>query len=325
MQQRKRILEIHRALQAGYFFYTAVKLAKRFGCNERTIRRDLEQMRAEGLPVEYDYAGRKWFYSHAVGDLPATLVTSEDRDALLVAQQAIEQFAGTPWYDRLKSAFGRILQTLPDELATNYEKVAGRIRFEGNPIAPIGSAVWKTICTCIEDSTALRMVYKTGHSGQTRDREVDAYGLVVNNREWYLVGWDHYRKGVRTFFLPRIKSAKYTDKKFRVKDDFDLDRYLATAVDSHQSTGPIHHVKLRFTAEAAPAGEDFIWNRGQKTSKDQQGRLIVEFDTGALYAVQRQVLSWGGGVEVMEPEELRRNVVNAAGEIERIYRKYSLR
>src|SRR5947208_3957623 len=42
-----------------------------------------------------------------------------------------------------------------------------------------------------------------------------------------------------------------TEKRFRVKDGFSLDTYLATAVDAHQSTGPLHHVVLRFNKEAA--------------------------------------------------------------------------
>lgn len=312
VQRMRRINEIHRRLCEGRI-WTAVALARDFEVDERTIRRDLEYMRDQlRMPLEYERHRRTWYYSEPAGDLSATLVSIKDRVALLVAQQAVEQFAGTPWYEQLKNAMARIIEALPQETVTEFQRVAERIRFEGSPLPPLSSAVWNEICDCIELSETIQIDYKTGHSGEQREREVDPYGLVVRNREWFLIAWDHYRNGVRTFFLPRIKSAESTDRAFKVKDGFDLDEYLATSVDSHQSTGPIYDVKLRFTAEATPAGEDFIWNRNEKKYKDKQGRLVLEFRTGALYAVQRHVLSWGGGVEVMGPEELRKSVEAAA-------------
>jgi predicted DNA-binding transcriptional regulator YafY len=122
--------------------------------------------------------------------------------------------------------------------------------------------------------------------------------MTVSSRS----GWDHYRRAVRMFFLPRIQKVSYTDKNFRTKDSFDLDRYLATAVDGHQSTGRVHRVKLRFAATAL--GEEYVWNATQRISRDKQGRVVVEFETGALYAVERQVLAWGGAVEVLKPNVL---------------------
>jgi hypothetical protein len=40
----------------------------------------------------------------------------------------------------------------------------------------------------------------------------------------------------------------------------------------------------------------------------EKGRLLVEFSPGALFAVERQVLSSGGGVELLSPPELRKSV-----------------
>jgi hypothetical protein len=95
-----------------------------------------------------------------------------------------------------------------------------------------------------------------------------------------------------------------TGDAFKVKHNWSLDDYLATAIDGHQSTGPTHHVVLRFDADIANLGEESIWNKTQKISKDEQGRVIVEFDTAALYAVERQVLGWGGRVAALGPVDL---------------------
>ena len=111
-------------------------------------------------------------------------------------------------------------------------------------------------------------------------------------------------QGRANFSRAEIQSTEQTDDEFRIRDGFDLDQYLATAIDGHQSTGPVYRVKLRFAKEAAAIGQEYVWNATQKVSRDRQGRVIVEFETGALYAVERQVLGWGGKVEALEPAVL---------------------
>jgi len=232
-------------------------------------------------------------------------VSAADRLALLLSLRSVEQFRGTPLYGQLKELYGRLLELLMPETRTSYQSLAAKIRFEGPPLSPISDNVWTTLLNSLEANETVSLTYRTGQSGKTRKRSVDPYGLVARHREWFLVGWDHYRRGVRTFFLPRIAAIEYTEKTFRLRGGFDLDQYLSTAIDSHQSTGPVHHVVLRFNKESANLGEEFVWNATQKISHDAEGRVIVELDTGALYAIERQVLGFGGKVEVILPDQLR--------------------
>ncbi len=306
--QTRRILTLDRWLRQGRRV-VAKEAARELAVDERTIRRDLKQVMIGQwkLPVEYDRRQRIWFYAGETAALPGTIVSASDRFALLVSLRSAEQYRGTPLYGQLKELYRRLLELLMPEGRTSFETLAARIRFEGPPFSPIPDGIWTTILNSLESAETVRMSYQSGHSGQVRQRKVDPYGLVARHREWFLVGWDHYRKAVRTFFLPRIRAAEYTDERFRLKNGFDLDKYLATAVDSHQSTGPVHHVKLRFVAEATALGEEYVSNATQKMSRDEKGRVIVEFDTGALYAVEREVLGWGGKVQVLGPVELRRS------------------
>lgn len=303
----KRVLTLDRWLRQGRRV-VAKDAAQELGVDERTIRRDLKEI-MEGqwkLPIKYDRSQRVWFYDGDATALPATIISSADRLALLLSLQSVEQYRGTPIHGQLKALYARLLELLMPETRTSYETLAAKIRFEGPPLSLIAGDVWNALLNSLETNETVIITYKTGRSGETRKRSVDPYGLVCRHREWHLIGWDHYRRGVRTFFLPRIAAIEYTEKTFRLRGGFVLDDYLSTAVDSHQSTGPIHHVVLRWNKESAHLGGEFVWNSTQKVSKDSEGRVTVEFDTGALYAVERQVLGWGGIVEVLEPGELRR-------------------
>jgi len=307
--QMQRILTLDRWLRQGRRV-VAKDAAEELGVDERTIRRDLKEI-MEGewkLPIRYDRSQRVWFYDGDSTALPATIISSADRLALLLSLQSVEQYRGTPLYGQLKALYARLLELLMPESRTSYETLAAKIRFEGPPLSPIASDVWNTLLNSLETKETVKITYKTGRSGETRKRSVDPYGLVCRHRDWYLIGWDHYRRGVRTFFLPRIAAIEYTEKTFRLRGGFVLDKYLSTAVDSHQSTGPIHHVVLRFNKESANLGEEFEWNATQRISHDAEGRVVVEFDTGALYAVERQILGFGGKAEVLSPGELRCSV-----------------
>jgi proteasome accessory factor B len=316
--QMKRALTLDRWLRSQRRV-RAKDAAVEFGVDERTIRRDLKEVLAGQwkLPVRYDRRQREWYYEGQVSPLPATIICDADRFALLLSLQSAEQYRGTPIYQRLRDVYHRLLDLMPPETRTSYESLSKKIRFEGPPVAPVAEPIWHTLINALDDCTTLQLTYRTGRSGETHERKLDPYGIVVRHREWYLVGWDHLRKAVRTFLLPRIQSAEDTEKRFRVKDGFDLDVYLSTAVDGHQSTGPVHHVKLRFAKESAAIAEDYIWNATQKVTKDRQGRIIVEFDTGALYAVERQVLGWGGKAVVLAPRQLADAVADAGEKLTR--------
>lgn len=313
MALNHRIFTLDRWLRSGRKV-VATEAARELCVDERTIRRDLKQVLAGqyGLPVRYDRGQRVWYSDGDAATLPGTLVSTADRLALLIGLHAAEQFRGTPVHGQLADMYRRLLDLLPPETRTGYQAMAKKIRFEGPPVDPVPRQIWDTLINTLEEPTTLQMVYQTAHNGATGERRLDPYGLIARHRDWYVIGYDHKRKAVRTFLLSRIRSMEDTGDPFCVRDGFDLDTYLGTALDSHQSTGPIHRVKLRFSEEAAAYGEEYRSNSTQKISRDPEGRVIVEFDTGALYAVERDVLAWGGRVEVLEPRELREAVLSSA-------------
>ena len=318
MQQR--INEIHRRLRQKRRF-TAGNLARELEVSERTIRRDLEFMRyQQGLPLQFNKPGNFWWYADDVADLTIAHAGPESHLALLVARQAVEQFKPTPLYQTLLNTINNLIEAFPAPMRREHALLSEKMRFEG-PLTPmINPSVWKNVCWGLQLGETLQMVYRTARDGQVRTRKLDPYGIVIRNREWYLIGFDHLRQDIRTFYFPRITSATVLDQQiFQVRANFNLDEYLQESVDAHQSKAGRFKVKLRFTQEGTPGGQDFYWTKMQTTRHDKQGRLIVEFTTSALYAVQRQVLSWAGQVEVISPPKLRAGVQAAAAALGKLH------
>jgi len=313
--QEKRILRLD-AMLRDHEHLVANVVCSRLGVDERTIRRDLMQLRKLGAPLRYERSRRMWYYEPGrplphLQKLPGFLATTTDRFALLLSLAAIEEFRGTSIHARLQGMYQRMLEALPPENATRYSKVIKKIRFAGPPVPPIKPDIWTMLINALEEPETLRMEYITGRTGKCKQREIDPYLVIVRHRDWFIVAHDHESGEVRTFLLRRIVSLEGTEKPFKVARGFSADAYLATSFDGDQSTGPIHHVKLRFLPEAAQYGREFVSNATQAITEQPDGSVIVEFDTGALYAVQREVLGWGGLVQVIAPAELQQLVTVA--------------
>lgn len=284
----------------------------------KTVRRDLGVMRDElNLPVEWHAAEQTFRYreSAQLADITLDILSSVEVCALLVARQGLEQYQGTPWHGPLKKTFDRILGAMASGVLESFAELIKRIRFAGPQTQSVDWEVWQHVIQALDGKETMRILYRSGRDGQARMRLLDPYGLVIVERQWQLIGRDHDAKAVRTFLLQRVSKTELTGDNYVVEAGFDLDHYLETGVAGQQSTGDPVRVKLRFTEEGTPAGEAQTWHRHETRTFDRRKRLIVEFETAALFKVEREVLAWGGKCEVLEPRDLKSRIRRAANSL----------
>jgi predicted DNA-binding transcriptional regulator YafY len=304
-------MELHRLL-AGHHRVVASQLAKRWGCDERTVRRQLIQMRDhERLPIEYDRAARAWTCSSVIVQFDPLLISTEDRRALLFSLQAAAQFDSTPIHARVRRLYDSLLATLPPEQATDLKRMMGSVRFTGPEQPPIKREVWDTLLLSLESRETMSITYTDGNQGRTTPREIDPYGLIMRDRRWLLIAYCHRCNSVLIFSLHRISRAQTTDKSFSPPHRF-MDSFLADAFDGIQSTGKPHKVVLRIRKDAPPFVHQRQWSASESRRQDAQGNTIIEFKTPALFVVEREVLAEGGNVELLKPSESRQRLRDAA-------------
>ena len=285
-------------------------LAKHCCVSTKTIQRDLEYMRDfMYAPLEYDKSQKGWCYADKTFALPAQYGSKHDMLALLVLGEAIAQYAGTPFGASLKEAYNRILQLYKNEETPAFKRLARKIRFAKLPGAPISSEVWQSILTSLQFNQRLNLAYAKGGHHSVVHRQFDPFGLIVRDRDWFLIGYCHFRKKLLTFSVPLIQSATAIDEYFELPSDFDLDQYVQSGFQAlHTDSRPAQSVVLRF----APAVADIVAMRplanNQKIEHDKGGYLIVSFKASALFQVEREVLCWGDQVEVIAPPELRERI-----------------
>ena len=80
-------------------------------------------------------------------------------------------------------------------------------------------------------------------------------------------------------------------------------------------------VKLKFTnLYVSTYVADRLWSDNQKISFDEDGSLILNFNSDSYYEVLSFVMAYGSSVTVLEPEFLRQAVKDEIARLSKIYK-----
>jgi predicted DNA-binding transcriptional regulator YafY len=296
---------------------TASELADHFGVSVRTIHRDVEALGAAGVPVEA-VRGPAGGYRLAGGyRTRLTGLTSEEAEALFVGPAA-ELGLGRVLADaRLK-----LLAALPPELQERAERsgrlfhldTAGWFRGEDRTphLATLASAVW--------EGRRVSARYREGR--KVVRRTIDPFGLVFKAGAWYLVA--RRSVGMRVYRVSRFASARPRDDTFERPPDFDLVTYWTESSERFVRERPrfdarirMKRIGLRYLRGVVHPDGRALLDAAAKGQPDEVVELTVPFDQ--LEYAYRELLTFGGDVEVLEPPELRERLRSAAQEVLALY------
>ena len=308
----KRIVLIDQRLRADDF-PSKRELADLCGVTTKTIQRDIEAMRVEtGAPIAYDAKQRGYHYTDKRFAVPAAALGERDLFALMVAENAVAQYEGTPLHGYLRGAFDKMLMLLDGDLRAAHELARRAIHFGGLPPPRIDPDVWSALCRAIEQACVIEIDYRRGGDAEAGTRRLHPYQLLVRDRDWFLVA-HHIDSGRELlFYLPRVQAVRATDELFEMRDGFDPARFHRDGFNAMQGPGEPQDVELRFAPEAAYLADERAWSPDQTLERHDDGSVTVRFASAALFEIERQVMRYGGRVEVRAPAVLRESVAVAA-------------
>ncbi|MBM3876334.1 MAG: WYL domain-containing protein [Verrucomicrobia bacterium] len=314
----ERMMRIHQAISAGGF-PNATKLAAEMEVSTKTIGRDIEFMRDRlMLPLEYDSSRWGYHYTEEVGSFPTLQITEGELFALLVAEKALQQYRGTNFERPLKSAFGKMASSLPDTISLHLADWDATVSFRTSAQPVLNLEVFDAIAKAAAKHEQIEITYRKPGRRDIEKRVVDPWHLANINGEWYLFAYDHLRKAQRTFVPARVREVRATGKKFTRPAKFSVAKLLESSFGVHSAEGEFE-VVLRFNAAVADYVREKRWHPSQELRELKDGSLELRLKLSSLVEIERWILGWGGGVEVVQPSELRERVLAAAQGIVRNY------
>ena len=147
--------------------------------------------------------------------------------------------------------------------------------------------------------------YKEDEDEVTAGRRIEPYLLHNGNKGWYIHSWDPAKGDTRTFRLDRIREARIIDETFEPRADLKPDVPEWTRTDEVPESQPC---RVWFAPERAR------WAREDKRVIEElnDGAVIVEIQFAGHDWLARAILEEAGDAAVLEPEDARAAVLEAA-------------
>lgn len=295
------------ALQHGRV-RTAAQLAAQFEVSRRTVYRDLEALDQVGVPI---VSKRGRGYALASGyHLPPVMFTADEASSLALAGGLFRHFVAHGDRAALETALRKVEAVLPEQTRSDVEETRRRVSLSSWPhhAAPLDADLPLLIRRAIRERRRLRVRYHARTSGSSRERTVDPHALVFYAGDWHLLGYCHERGAVRQFRLSRMENPRLLDERFEMPPEADAQAFWAN--NNPGRTGECV-ARVQFAADAARWVRErrhYAWEREEETAHG----LVVTLRVARWDEILPWLLSWGGSVTVLEPDALRRLVVEEA-------------
>ncbi|MFE4538792.1 helix-turn-helix transcriptional regulator [Streptomyces scopuliridis] len=194
------------------------ELAERLAVSPRTIRRDIDRLRALGYPVEATMGAVGGYRLVAGAAMPPLLLDDEEAVAIAVGLRAGAGHAIEGVEEASVRALAKLEQVLPSRLRHRVSTLqAATIPLAQGDGATIDPRTLTVMASAVTGTERLRFGYRSGDGTETK-RQVEPYRLVSTGRRWYLVAYDLGREDWRTFRVDRVSEPFATGARFRPRE-----------------------------------------------------------------------------------------------------------
>jgi predicted DNA-binding transcriptional regulator YafY len=300
-----RLLQLLSRLQGGRSVGGA-ELADGLGVTRRTVRRDVERLRAMGYPVEAARGADGGYRLTAGAAMPPLVLDDEEAVAIAVGLRAAGSQPVAGIEDASLRALAKLEQVLPARLRPRVAALAVA------PGAPADAAVDPELLATLASAVARRerLVLRYRSSRRT----VEPERVVSAHRRWYLVAFDVDRDAWRTFRADRIESAQPTSVPIRRRTP--LPDPVAFVTERLYSLAPTYAAVLTVQAPAdrargrLGAAVDAVEPLGAE-------RCRVRTHPDTLDWLARRLTALEDDFEVHEPPELIERLAATAARLAR--------
>lgn len=207
-----RLLELLALLQ-GRRDWTGRELADRLDVTPRTIRRDIERLRALGYPVESITGPAGGYRLRAGTAMPPLLLDDDEAIAIAVGLRTAARASVTGIEETSVRALVKLEQVLPAHLRRRVSALGSAMIAPSASGPTVDPQLLTVIAAACRDSEGIRFGYRRRDGTESR-REAEPYSLVNLGRRWYLMAWDTGRADWRTFRIDRIARPAPTGVRF---------------------------------------------------------------------------------------------------------------
>lgn len=306
-------------------------LVKDIGINKRTVYRLKATLeRLLGAPLDevdtFLQAEKRWKFP--VGftiKLPITDelgISTPELMALYALRMQAGLFHGSIISEDIESAFSKIGKALSPAARNMLDSYANL--FISVPKTPkdysAHAEVIEELSLAILDRTTCTVTYTTFSDENITEKSYDINPLHFFERDgglYVFVVVCHYGD-IRLLAVERIKGVTTTDKHFEWPKGFDSEALLKKAFGLYWDD-PLT-AKIRFVKSQARYICEREWSEDQIIEEQSDGSIILTMHTSGRYDVKKWVMSLGSDAELLEPIDLRNEILAEVKEMTKAYK-----
>lgn len=289
--------------------------------SKRTVQLDIQMMRSEKLgynaPIEvYD----KKYYRYEDEDFTITDIplTETDINVLTETVSMLKQFKDFSLFNDVSD----ILQRLEDKIYAEKSHTQPVIHLDKNDNLK-GLHFLDQLYQAIIKKVVLKITYKSFTSRDENTFLFHAFILKEFNNRWFLVGRKRSKAPISNLALDRIIAIDYDFQTPYLEEEFDAEKFYKNIVGVTVNTGlQPKKIELWIDRTNAPYVITKPLHNSQRLIKtNEDGSIIIHLFLVENYELERLVLGFGNGIEIIKPEGMRKRM---KGILEKSLEKYKL-
>ena len=301
---------------------TAQALAREMEVSERTIYRDIDALSSAGVPI-YGEPGPAGGYA-LLDSYRTTLTGLNEGEARALFMLSIPNaLADLGMSQELRSALLKLSAALPAARRGDEERVRQRFYLD--------SAWWRqdeepvphlpTLHEAVWQDRRVWLAYRIEPLGIDITQKADPYALVAKGGVWHLV--IAIQGVLRVHRLSVLTDVRLTEERFQRPAGFDLEAFWRGWCAEQEHGRDRFAVVVRVAPRFAPELVRLLGEQARSGLAtgltDSAGWVVVGLHFESLEAARERILSFGGGVEVLEPLALRWSVQDFAAQTAALY------
>lgn len=288
------------------------------GIKVRQLRNDIQFMKSEAgfdAPIKTIRDGKKAYYRYEDKDfsIKNSPLRDDEIDQLQGAMQLLNRFKGAPQFEWLNQV-GAVLEDKFGIEQGNDPVIGFDSSADYSGYVHIGD-----LFKAIINQQVLKLDY------QPFGKEVISYNfhpyyLKQYNNRWFVLGLNE-TTNVSTWTVPldRIKEFEATGIDYIKNETNWIDYFDEIIGVTRPFNRGLEVVKLLFTPDQSPFVQTKPLHGLQHNTITDEG-LLVRLEIIPNYELERLILSYGSGVKVLQPKELREKIES---EIKKTLSKYT--
>ena len=270
---------------------TAPYLAEKFEVSRRTINRDIGDLCKAGIPIVTKQGVNGGISIIENYKFDKTLFTQGEMQDILAGLRSLDSVNGTNRYGQLME---KLSVGSSDFMVGNQSVLIDLSSWYKDSLAP----KIELMRTSIDKCRKLEFIYYSPKGESVRC--IEPYYLIFHWSSWYVWGWCVKRRDFRLFKLNRMDQVKIAEQEFHRRQvpmpDVSNERIFSGGIK----------VKALFE-------QDCKWRLVEEFGTEsfrvqQDGKLLFRADYTDKDNLITWLLSFGGSVELLEPEDIREEI-----------------